>query len=149
MDYDLNNLRIRRALHGRDEKSFGHFKQAGAAFAALNLVVFALAVCCGFESIFQPANLRSQDAGDLPMQRWVALRKCADDVRAVAKQICNVRAFLRHMFLVAAYIANEPAPLRRYLYCFVLSRSCRLLRAHGSWRLPAHLFLIFFEGRFA
>ena len=93
-------------MDGRGKKSFGHVRQAGETFAAPNLVVFALAVCFGFEGIVQPANLRSQDAGDLPMERWVAWRKCSDDLRAVAKQIGNVRAFLRHMFLVAAYIAN-------------------------------------------
>ena len=104
---------MRRALDGHGKKSFGHFKQAGDAFAAPNLVVFALAVCFGFEGIVQPANLRSQDAGDLPMERWVARRQCADDLRAVVKQVGNVRAFLRHMFLVPSYSANAPASPRR------------------------------------
>ena len=70
MDYD--SLKMRRALDGRGKKSFGHFKQAGEGFAVPNLVVLALAVCFGFECIVQPPNLRSQDASDLPMERWVA-----------------------------------------------------------------------------
>ena len=33
------------------------------------LVVFVLALSGGFEHVAQPANLRSQQAGDLPMER--------------------------------------------------------------------------------
>ena len=85
LDYDMYNLNMRRALDGRGKKSFGHFKQAGEAFAAPNLVVFALGVRCGFEGIVQPGNKHSQDTGDLPKERRVAWRKCADDLRAVVK----------------------------------------------------------------
>ena len=76
--------RIQRALDRHGLKSVGQFKQASEAFAAPNLVLFVLDVCFGFDLIVQPANLRSQDAGDLPMERWVARRKCDDDLRAVA-----------------------------------------------------------------
>ena len=75
MDYDMYNLRMRRALDGRGKKSFGHFKQAGEAFVVPNLVVLALAVGFGFEGSVQPANLGSQDAGDLPMERWGSVAK--------------------------------------------------------------------------
>ena len=68
----MYNLRMRRALDRRGWHSFGHFEEAGEVFAAPNLVVFVLAACSGFEVIVQPANLRSQDAVDLPMERWVA-----------------------------------------------------------------------------
>ena len=81
-----------------------------------SLVVFAIALCGGFENVVQFANLRSQEAGDLLMERWGAWRKTAEDLRAVAAQIRDVRAFLRRMFLVAAYIADEPATCRRYWF---------------------------------
>ena len=110
--------------------------------------MFVLAVCSGFEVVVQPANLRSQDAGDLPMERWDGWRKCAADLSTVAQQVRGVRAFLRHVFLVAAYIADEPVSLRRYWYCFSLSPKCNLLHTRGKWSLPAHLFPILFEGRF-
>ena len=87
LGYDTYNLRMRRALEGRGSHSFQHYKAAGEAFAAPSLVVFALALCGGFENVVQPANLRSQEAGDLPMERWGAWRKTAEDLRAVAAQI--------------------------------------------------------------
>ena len=139
LDYDTYNLRMRRALEGRGSHSFQHYKAAGEAFAAPSLVVFVLALSAGFEHVVQPANLRSQAAGDLPMERWSAWRKTAEDLRAVAAQIRGVRAFLRRMFLVAAYIAYEPAALRRYWFCFALSPNCSMLHTRGRWCLPAHV----------
>ena len=137
-----------RALEGRGSHSFQQYKAAGEAFAAPSLVVFVLAVSSAFEDVVQPANLRSQEAGDLPMERWIAWRKCVADMRLVAEQIRGVRAFLRHMFLLAAYIADDPASLRSYWYCFSLSPKCSLLHSRGRWSLPAHLFPILFEGKF-
>ena len=148
LDYDSYNLRMRRALEGRGSHSFQHYKARGEAFAAPSLVVFVLAICGGFETIVQPANLRSQDAADLPMERWSAWSNTAKDLRAVAAQIRGVRAFLRRMFLIAPYLADEPAPFRRYWFCFALSPNCKLLHARGRWCLPMHLFPIFFEGKF-
>ena len=145
LDYDSYNLRMRRALDGRGSHSFQHYKAKGEAFSAPSLVVFVLAICGGFETVVQPANLRAQDAADLPMERWSAWQKTAEDLRAVAAQIRGVRAFLRRMFLIAAYIADEPVTLRRYWFCFGLSPDCNLLHTRGRWCLPAHLFPIFFE----
>ena len=71
-DYDTYRLRMRRALEGRGSHSFQHYKAAGEAFAAPSLVVFAFALCGGFENVVQPANLRSQEVGDLLMGRWGA-----------------------------------------------------------------------------
>ena len=82
------------------------------------------------------------------MERWIAWRKCVADMRLVAEQIRGVRAFLRHMFLLAPYIADDPASLRSYWYCFSLSPKCSLLHSRGRWSLPAHLFPILFEGKF-
>ena len=75
----------------------------------------------------QLVNLRSQEVGDLPMERWGAWRKTAEDLRAVAAQIRDVRAFLRRMFLVAAYIADELATLRRYWFLLWVIRELQLV----------------------
>ena len=148
LEYDGYNLRMRRALDKRGAHSFQYFKEAGEAFASPSLLVFILASAAPFEEIVAPMNLRLQDAGDLPMERWPSIRKCAENLGRVAEQIRGVRRFLRCMLMVAGYIADEPGSLRKYWYCYSLSQHCNLLHTHGKWCLPAHLFPVLFEASF-
>lgn len=148
LTYDYFNVRMRRALQGRGKHSFHYFKEAGEEFASPSLLVFVLACAAPFEQIVSPLNLRLQDAADLPMERWPAIQKCAADLGRVAKQIRDLRRFLRIMVLVAGYIADETRTFRRFWYCYSLSQHCSLLHLRGKWCSPAHLYPILFEAAF-
>ena len=146
--YNAFLLRERHALAGRGSYSFTECKEVGEIFADTQLLVWAFALHGELHRAVQPINDRTQDASDLPWERWRAFKASCQSHQAVVSSLATLRMWLRVLVLIAPYIADNGPVLRRFWFAYCASPACGAFHDGGRWHAAAHIFAILFTGKF-